>query len=160
MIAAGFMGNGDIRTRLNRLQDRISEFYNDGKKSNDKQKASKLWINEKNVVVKKKNHALPGDHLVRAQYKDVIERDGSSDQKIRYYFDYITVIMATISCIFHLVLDCVSAVILNNGNVKYWPRQHILGTFVQVSPVLRILIAYIVWVPCLFSIFLVTNYHY
>lgn len=83
-IAVGFMGNGDIRTRLNRLQDRINEFYNDGKKSsNDKQLASKLWINEKNVVVKKENHALPGDHLVRAQYKDVIERDGSTDQKIR-----------------------------------------------------------------------------
>lgn len=83
-ITVGFMGNGDIRTRLNRLQDRINEFYNDAKKSDDKQKASKLWINEKNVVVKKENHTLPGDHLVRAQYKDVIERDGSTDQKIRY----------------------------------------------------------------------------
>lgn len=82
------MGNGDIRTRLNRLQDRINEFYNDGKNSNDKIKASKLWINEKNVVVKKENHALPGDHLVRAQYKDVIERDGSTDQKIRYYINW------------------------------------------------------------------------
>lgn len=77
------MGNGDIRTRLNRLQDRINEFYNDGKKSDDKQKAAKLWINEKNVVVKKESQVLPGDHLVRAQYKDVIERDGSTDQKIR-----------------------------------------------------------------------------
>lgn len=77
------MSNSDIKTRLTRLQDRISEFYNNGKKSNNKEAAAKLWINEKNVVIKKEEQVLPGDHLVRAQYKDVIERDGSTEQKIR-----------------------------------------------------------------------------
>lgn len=77
------MGNSDIKTRLTKLQDRINEFYNEGKKSSNKEAAAKLWINEKNVVVKKEKEVLPGDHLVRAQYKDVIERDGSTQQKIR-----------------------------------------------------------------------------
>lgn len=79
----GYMGNSDIKTRLTRLQNRINEFYNDAKKANSPN-AFKLWINEKNVVVKKETEVLPGDHLIRAQYKDVIERDGSTDQKIRY----------------------------------------------------------------------------
>lgn len=79
----GYMGNGDINTRVSRLQDRINEFYNNGKRSSDKEAATKLWINDKNVVVKKTTQVLPGDHLSNAQYKDVIERDGTMEQKIR-----------------------------------------------------------------------------
>lgn len=79
----GYMGNGDINSRVSRLQDRINEFYNAGKRSTDKEAAAKLWINEKNLVVKKTAQVLPGDHLIRAQYKDVIERDGTIEQKIR-----------------------------------------------------------------------------
>lgn len=79
----GYMGNSDVNTRLTRLQDRINEFYNDGKKSSDKESAAQLWINDKNLVVKKESQVLPGDHLVRAQYKDVIERDGTMQQKIK-----------------------------------------------------------------------------
>lgn len=79
----GYMGNGDISTRVSRLQDRINEFYNAGKLSSDKVAAAKLWINEANVVVKKTKQVLPGDHLTVAQYKDVIERDGTMEQKIR-----------------------------------------------------------------------------
>lgn len=79
----GYMGNADINTRLTRLQDRINEFYNEGKTSSNKEAAAKLWINEKNLVVKKEQQTLPGDHLIKAQYKDVIERDGSTETKIR-----------------------------------------------------------------------------
>lgn len=79
----GYMGNADIKTRLTQLQNRINEFYENGKQTAYKDVAPKLWINVKNVVVKKENQVLPGDHLIRAQYKDVIERDGSTDQKIR-----------------------------------------------------------------------------
>lgn len=79
----GYMGNSDVNTRLSRLQDRINEFYTNGKKSSDKEAAAKLWISEKNLVVKKQTQVLPGDHLVRAQYKDVIERDGTMEHKIR-----------------------------------------------------------------------------
>lgn len=79
----GYMGNADVNTRLTRLQDRINEFYNEGKTSSNKEFAAKLWINEKNLVVKKEKQTLPGEHLVKAQYKDVIERDGSHETKIR-----------------------------------------------------------------------------
>lgn len=77
------MGNSDVKTRLTRLQNRIEEFYENGKKSSNKEAAAQLWINEKNLVVKKKEDVSPGDHLTRAQYKDVIEREGT-EQKIRY----------------------------------------------------------------------------
>lgn len=70
----GYMGNSDVKTRLTRLQNRIEEFYEDGKKSGNKEAATKLWINENNLVVKKDKDVLPGDHLTRAQYIDVIER--------------------------------------------------------------------------------------
>lgn len=79
----GYMGNIDLKTRISRLQNRIEEFYEDGKKSNNKEAAAELWINAKNVVVKKEKETLPGDHLIRAQYKDVIEREGPTEQKIR-----------------------------------------------------------------------------
>lgn len=79
----GYMGNSDVNKRVSRLQDRISEFYNAGKLSANKEAAEKLWINEYNVVVKKASPVLPGDHLMKAGYKDVIERDGTMEQKIR-----------------------------------------------------------------------------
>lgn len=78
------MGNADVKTRLSRLQNRIQDFYEEGKKSSDKTTASKLWINEKNVVVSKEEPVLPGDYLPRTQYRDVIEREGPTEQKIRY----------------------------------------------------------------------------
>lgn len=80
----GYIGNSIVKTCSSRFQSLIKEFYEDGKKSSDKISASKLWINEKNVVVSKDEQVLPGDHLTRAQYKDVIEREGPFEQKIRY----------------------------------------------------------------------------
>lgn len=77
------MGNSDVNSKLTRLQDRINAFYNEGKKLSDKELKAKMWINEKNVVVKKEQQTLPGDHLTKAQYKDVIERNGNMQIKIR-----------------------------------------------------------------------------
>lgn len=78
----GYMSNGDVSTRLAALQQRIVDFYEAGK-SADKTKAAKLWITDKLTVVHKEKQTLPGEHLTRAQYKDVIERDGSFEKKIR-----------------------------------------------------------------------------
>lgn len=80
----GYMGNADIYQNLNRLQDRVNEFYTDGKLAEDKKAATDMWINDKNVVVKKNENITPGSHLAKAQYIDVIERDGSIQQKIRF----------------------------------------------------------------------------
>lgn len=79
----GYMGNADVNTRLATLQRRISEFYEAAKTSSNKAAAAKLWIDDKHVVVSKAQQTLPGEHLTRAQYKDVIERDGSTQTKIR-----------------------------------------------------------------------------
>lgn len=77
------MANSDVKTRLTRLQQRIEEFYENGKKSVNKAAAAQLWINEKNLVVHKEHPILPGEHLTRAQYKDVIERGGAIEANIR-----------------------------------------------------------------------------
>lgn len=79
----GYMGNGDISTRVSRLQDRINEFYEAGKVSNDRDGTAKLWINETNLIVKKMEQVSPYTHLTDAKYKDVIERDGAMEQEIR-----------------------------------------------------------------------------
>lgn len=86
------MGNADLNSRLVRLQHRIEEFYEKAKlvdTETKKEEATKLWISDKNLVVSKKEHSLPGEHLIRAQYKDVIERDGTTEQKIRYNFNFL-----------------------------------------------------------------------
>lgn len=77
------MGNGDVGRRLKKLQQRIQTFYSEGKASPDTAAALKMQINPKLTVVDKETPVLPGEHLVKAEYKDVIERDGSTAQKIK-----------------------------------------------------------------------------
>lgn len=52
------------------------------------QHAKQMLVDEKNTVVAKEEPILPGDHLSKAKYTDVIERqllDGSSDdEKIKF----------------------------------------------------------------------------
>lgn len=82
------MGNGDIRTKeLEKLQRRIEIMYEDGKTVDHMDFAKKMLVDSKNKVVAKDSVILPGDHLTKAQYMDVIERellDGDSeDEKIK-----------------------------------------------------------------------------
>lgn len=77
------MGNGDINSRFQRLQKRLQQFYQDAKNSADTDKALKMWVDRKNVLVDRDVPVQPGDHLNRAQYKDVIERDGPFENKIK-----------------------------------------------------------------------------
>nr|AAL58078.1 transferrin precursor [Aedes aegypti] len=79
----GYMGNGDINSRFQRLQQRLQQFYQDAKNSADTDKALKMWVDRKNVLVDREVPVQPGDHLNRAQYKDVIERDGPFQNKIK-----------------------------------------------------------------------------
>jgi ABC-type amino acid transport substrate-binding protein len=78
----GFMSNADANPNVVQLQGELENWYNDGLSNADKKVASKLWIDDKHLVVAKDNPVFPGDHLVSANYKDVIERDGSTG-KIR-----------------------------------------------------------------------------
>lgn len=82
------MANADVYAHLTHLQERLIEFYESGKRAEDKKAATDMWINEKNVLVKKTENITPGSHLAKAQYIDVIERDGNTQQEIRYIRRY------------------------------------------------------------------------
>ncbi|KAJ6639558.1 Transferrin [Pseudolycoriella hygida] len=79
----GFMSNADSNSNVAELQSGLRYWYNNGLDGVEKSVASKLWIDDKHTVVDNNILALPGCHLDRALYKDVIERGGSSSQKIR-----------------------------------------------------------------------------
>lgn len=79
----GYMGNGDINNRFQRLQKRLQQFYEEAKNSANTDKAAKMWVDRKNVLVDREVPVQPGDHLNRAQYKDVIERDGPFENKLK-----------------------------------------------------------------------------
>lgn len=76
------MSNADANGNVKPLQTELRNWYADGLDV-DKAVATDLWIDDKHTVVDKNALVLPGDHLVSAMYKDVIERDGSTSQKIR-----------------------------------------------------------------------------
>lgn len=94
----GYMGNLGVKQCSNHIQSLVKEFYEQGKASSDKASAAKLWINEKNVVISKEEQVFPGDHLTSAQYKDVIERTGPFEQKIRYYNLIMNIILWNLWC--------------------------------------------------------------
>lgn len=77
------MSNADVNGDVARLQNGLRNWYTNGVDNVEKSVAGKLWIDDKHTVVAKNVLVLPGDHLVSAAYKDVIERDGSTSQKIR-----------------------------------------------------------------------------
>lgn len=83
-----YMGNADVRPRAEPLQRKIAAFYTEaqtaaGQNPELKRQAARMWIDERNVVVPKAEHSLPGAHLEAAQYRDVIERNGNAQLKIR-----------------------------------------------------------------------------
>lgn len=84
-----YMSNSDVRPRVAPLQHKIEAFYAEGQAAaaagddEAKAQAAKLWIDAKNVVVAREQHELPGEHLEAAKYRDVIERDGNMQLKVR-----------------------------------------------------------------------------
>lgn len=79
----GYMGNGDINSRFQQLQPKLQQFYEEAKNSADVKKAAAMWVDQKNLLVNRVQPVLPGEHLNKAQYKDVIERDGPFESKIK-----------------------------------------------------------------------------
>lgn len=77
------MSNADANSNKVQLQSGLVTWYNTGLRNVDKPVATKMWITDKNQVVPKNVPTYPGDHLIIANYKDVIERDGSTSLKIR-----------------------------------------------------------------------------
>lgn len=79
----GYMGNGDINGRFQQLQPKLQQFYEDAKNSADIKKAAAMWVDQKNLLVDRAQPVFPGEQLNKAQYKDVIERDGPFESKIK-----------------------------------------------------------------------------
>lgn len=80
------MSNSDNNDGLKfqKLQENIQLFFDDGKTIGNNALAAKLWIKPENVVISKSAPIFPGEHLTKAQYKDVIERDGTEQTKIKF----------------------------------------------------------------------------
>lgn len=136
------MGNADVRPQAQPLQKRIDAMYTEGQAAaavDEQQRASaaKLWIDADHVVVAKEQHALPGDHLAEAQYRDVIERDGNMQLKIRICVRsalelrkcdvlkrvaFARDIRPEFDCV--LEADCVRAVNENLADVAVIPAKH------------------------------------
>lgn len=64
------------------LQDRLTKFFENGLKAQNKEAAKHLLIDSGLVIHNKEELAEPKEYLERAGYKDVIERDGSMTAKI------------------------------------------------------------------------------
>lgn len=80
---AGYIANSDVKPFIAKLQQRVREYYESSKNYSNKTVAAKLGILDKYTVVNSEIAITPNDHLTNAQYKDVIERDGTTEQKIR-----------------------------------------------------------------------------
>ena len=78
------MGNDDITHRYQKLQERLQRFYAQALKSNNADAKKKLWVDPKYQLFNREIPIIPGDHLIKAQYKDVIERDGTTEYKIKF----------------------------------------------------------------------------
>ena len=79
----GFMSNADANSNVAQLQNGLRDWYSNGLNNVDKDVAKKLWVDNQHTIVDKNEINLPGDFLVSAAYKEVIERDANNLQKIR-----------------------------------------------------------------------------
>ncbi|XP_055681544.1 transferrin [Lutzomyia longipalpis] len=80
----GYMANGDLRGRYAKLQEVLKEAYEAGKTYSNTDLAKRMLVKKDNVVVSKDDPVLPGEHLTRAQYKDVIARPGPYEHTTRF----------------------------------------------------------------------------
>lgn len=80
----GYMGNGDINQRATNLQGVLPDLYEKAKENADKDLKKKLLVDNKNLVVNKDKHVLPGSHLELSRYLDVIERSTSRQHAIKF----------------------------------------------------------------------------
>lgn len=79
------MTNGLVagKSELKSLQERLQKFYTEGQTYEDEKAKKDMWISDKNLLTINEKPIYPEEHLVRAKYKDVIEREGAFDKKLR-----------------------------------------------------------------------------
>lgn len=77
------MSNADANSNVAQLQNGLRNWYSNGLNNVEKEAAAKLWVDNEHTIVDKSDITLPGDHLVSAAYKEVIEMNANNLQKIR-----------------------------------------------------------------------------
>lgn len=77
------MTHSDILSRKSDVQNKLSTAYDSGKTALTKDEQLGLFIKPDWTVFNNDKVIYPGEHLFKAQYKDVIERDGTEQGVIR-----------------------------------------------------------------------------
>lgn len=83
----GYMSNGDLKDRATALQGLLPGLYNKAKESENKDWKKRLLVDDKNLVVNKDKHELPGSHLELSRYLDVISRSTTRSHTIKFCVD-------------------------------------------------------------------------
>lgn len=80
----GYMSNADTVAQKSVMQGYLSDFFEQGKTRLTKDEAAHLFIKDTLTTYNNPEVIYPGAHLFKAQYKDVIERDGTEQGVIRF----------------------------------------------------------------------------
>lgn len=78
------MSNADSVSKKTDIQNYLKEYFNKGKTELTKDEAAHLFIKDTLTIYDNPEIIYPGQHLFKAQYKDVIERDGTEQGVIRF----------------------------------------------------------------------------
>ncbi|KAG5675967.1 hypothetical protein PVAND_005823 [Polypedilum vanderplanki] len=80
------LGNKEFRDKnLEKLQEILKDFYEEVKTDKNKELAKKLYVEDDRKLIPRVKTLQPEEHLVNAQYKDLIERqifNGTTDDEI------------------------------------------------------------------------------
>uniref|UniRef100_A0A336MLQ6 Transferrin n=1 Tax=Culicoides sonorensis TaxID=179676 RepID=A0A336MLQ6_CULSO len=80
----GYMSNPDTLSQKPAIQQVLSEYFEQAKTRLSKDEAAHLQIKDTLTTFNTPEVIYPGTHLFKAQYKDVIERDGTEQGVIRF----------------------------------------------------------------------------
>nr|AYV99626.1 venom polypeptide [Dolopus genitalis] len=130
----GYMTNADTvkgQENLKTLQNRLDTFFHNGR-AVEKSAAEHLLIKPDLILHEKKETIMPKEYLERAGYKDVIERDGSMAEKVRFCITndielekcntlrqaaYSRDIRPEFQCVVHSKDECIKAIKEKNADV-------------------------------------------
>jgi len=79
----GYMSNADLITKKDALQPILANAFNEGKTKLTSAEQKNVFIRPEWAVFGTSEAITPGQHLFKAQFKDVIERDGTEHEVVR-----------------------------------------------------------------------------
>lgn len=138
----GYMANADVLPNKSNVQNQLSTAFDNGKTALTKDEQLGLFIKPDWTVFKNDKVIYPGEHLFKAQYKDVIERDGTEQGVVRLCVSsdlakrkckwlrraaYSRDIRPQIECVEKEVNECERAVANGKADVVILPESAIQG---------------------------------